>query len=257
MKKLILLVLLSVVFIPAGISQNTGHVEGGAYSKKTSYNLIGQGDKLYNLSDKSVLDRVLFGMTNSFVEYVFKGPFDNSEVLALRIVADEQTGSYRLDIMKMQNMDNVSKMIRDLEAETGEINIPGKLQAQLSPQILEKIREHNKDAFYNALHSDEPYKQYRPEAKTFNISKELAEKLHGKIASLIQNFTGKGNQAIIADGNTMTFRCVTGDEVHSLSVHCPQNAANLLSDACIDIINSYEKNPDNTRYIELLDKIDL
>ncbi len=154
-------------------------------------------------------------------------------------------------------MTDISKMIKDLSAETGEINIPGKLQAQFSPEIMAKIREHNKNVRHNALYSDEAYKDFRPEPKTFNISKEPAEKLHAKIESLIRNFTGKGTQAIIADGNTMTYRCVTGDEVQTLTVHCPQNGALQLSDACVEIINSYGDNPDDARYIQLLDKIDL
>ncbi len=94
MKQTILSLLLSALFAHLGFSQNANHINGGSFSKKTSYNMIGQGDKLYDLSDKSVLDRVLFGMTNSFVEYVFKGSFGNSEVLALRIVDDKQAGSY-------------------------------------------------------------------------------------------------------------------------------------------------------------------
>lgn len=257
MKKRVLSVILSlVVFIPAGISQNANHVEGGTFSKKIGYNVIGQGDKLYNLSDKSVLDRVLFGTTNSFVEYVFRGPFNSSKILALRITDNKQTGSYQLEVMEMSNAD-ISKIEKDLSAETTEINIPGKLQAQLTPEFMEKIREHNREARYNALHSDEPYKAYRPEAKTFSISKELAEKLHGKIESLIDNFTGKGTQALIADGNTMTYRCVSGDEIKSLTVHCPQNSALQHSDICCSIVNSYGEKDKDDQYIELLDKIDL
>ena len=148
-------------------------------------------------------------------------------------------------------------MEKDLTAETSQINIPGKLQMLLTPEAREKISEHNKNALYDSFRNDEPYKNYRPTPLTFNISKELAEKLHDKIKSLIKNFTGKGIRALIADGYVMTYRCVAGDEVQALTVHCPQKSALQLSDVCLEIINTYKDKTDESQYIKLLDKINL
>lgn len=262
MKKYILSIILSAFLIHTGFSQKVEHIKGGTFSKKTGYNIIAPGkrvqDRLYNLSDKSVLERVLFGTTNSFVEYVFKGSSEGvNEVLALRIVNNEETDSYQLEIMRLPKMEDVYKMEKDLSAETSEINIPGKLQSLLTPESREKISEHNKNAHYASFRSDEPYKNYRPEPQTFGISKKLAEKLHNKIESLIKNFTGKGIQASVTDGYTMIYRCVAGDEVQALTVQCPQSGALRLSDACLEIINTYKDKTDESQYIKLLDEIDL
>ena len=255
MKRQFLLAIMAILFFPTGFAQDANHNKGGAYTKKCSYNLVGEGDTQYNLSDKSVLDRILFGSTNSLVEYVFQASLDQPSVLALRIV-NEGPETYRLETLTMENREEVAKMIQEVSAETGRINVPGKLQAQLPMEVMEKIGEHNKNVRRNSL-SDEPYKSYRPEPKSFNISQALAEKIHEKTALLTKNFTGTGSQRLIADGNTVTYRCVTGDEVRSLTVHSPQSGAQQLSDVCLEIIRSYGTADNDEHYIELLDKITL
>jgi hypothetical protein len=54
------------------------------------------------------------------------------------------------------------------------------------------------------------------------------------------------------------FRCVVGGELWSLSIHCPQNRAERMSDLCCLIIrDAMEAGPfDEGKYISELEKIE-
>lgn len=162
-------------------------------------------------------------------------------------------------MMRLQNVNKVSKIRVVLLEKTTPIIVPNWLSAGVSLEIRDRIREHNKQvASYSNKFSDDLYKPYRPEPKEFQLSKEFVEKMHGKTATLIDNFKGIGIPANIFDGNNVTFRCISEDELWTLSIHCPQRRALQLSELFQQIIaDGFDNKMDESKYLKLLDEIDL
>ncbi|GHV33233.1 hypothetical protein FACS1894177_09680 [Bacteroidia bacterium] len=118
------------------------------------------------------------------------------------------------------------------------------------------ILTHNREVDRIRL-SDDLYKPYRPDSKTFRIKNEFAEKLHDKMAALIDNFKAKGVPPIIMDGYSVTFRTVVEDEVWSLKIHLPRGNVLKMSDFCKQIILDADTSKlDETKFIELLEEMD-
>lgn len=76
------------------------------------------------------------------------------------------------------------------------------------------------------------------------------------MASLINNFKVEGIPSLISDGDNITFRCVVGNELWTLTIHSPQRESRQLSDLCKQIIaDSKSHQLDEHTYLNLLDKI--
>lgn len=77
MKPNIILFIALIFSTNVSMSQSVDHEEGGQYLKTVEYNVIMSGEKKefdwYNLKHKSIIDRIFFGIKNSFVEFVFLG----------------------------------------------------------------------------------------------------------------------------------------------------------------------------------------
>ncbi|MDR3141104.1 MAG: hypothetical protein LBU37_05195 [Tannerellaceae bacterium] len=263
MKKVIFLITGLIMFdCRIASSQNADHIEGGHFLKRIEYNIIIRGwteaDNSYNLDGKSILDRILFGRINSPIEFVFEdSPEGDDEVSAFRIVRNSQTDSYQLEIMRMPDLEKVYNAIKVLSTKVNETLISPELIQMLSLEGRALLDEHNKEVYRIRL-SDDLFKPYRPESKTFQISNEFAEKLHNKIVTLIDNFKAAGIPPIIFDGYRVTFRIVVENEVWSLSIHMPQKNALIMANLCRQIIEDADVNKLNeTKYIALLDDLRL
>ena len=115
MKPNIILIIAFIFSANVIMSQSIDHIEGGQYLKTIEYNLIMSGEKKefdwYNLKHKSIIDRIFFGIKNSFVEFVFLGsPEGSNEATAFRIIKNLHENSYKLEMMRLQNVNKVSKI---------------------------------------------------------------------------------------------------------------------------------------------------
>lgn len=258
MKVIIVLFLMFLLFVNTIMSQSTDHKEGGRYMKIVEYNAINRGitEEIgrYNLEHKSILDRIFFGTKNSLVEFVFEdSPEGTNEATAFRIIKSSRDGSYSLEVMCLQNMSKVYDIRDLLSQQTTPIILPFRLTTGISQEIMNQIKEHNKQANH-FKYSDELYKPYRPKPETFELGSEFAEKLHKKTKMLIDNFGGKGYQALIFDGYSVTFRCVVVDELWTLSIHCPQGRALQLSDLFRQIIaDGLDNTFEESKYLQQLE----
>lgn len=238
------------------------HTNGGGYLKTIEYNVVHQGvteeANVYNLEHKSVIDRLFFGTTNSFVEFIFEdSPEGSNESSAFRIIKNRKNESYQLEVMRLENLHDVyyNKLKNVLLEKSTPIVIPFWLSTIISRETENQVRVHNKQvALYK--NNDELYKPYRPEPLKLQIEKELAEALHNKTSMLIENFKGVGIPLNINDGFKVTFRCVMDNELWSLSIHHPQGKALLFSNLFRQIISdSFDDKLNETKYLNLLDEI--
>ncbi len=262
MKTNIILIIAFIFSANVIMSQSIDHIEGGQYLKTVEYNLLMSGVKeeydMYNLKHKSFIDRLFFGTKNSFVEFLFVDSGEGSnEATAFRIIKSQQDDSYKIEIMHFQNIHKLYD-IRDLLLEkTTPLKIPYWISATFSFEIRDRIEEHNKQIAI-LKNRDDLYEPYRPEPKEFQLSKEFAKKTHRKTVTLIDNFKGKGIPPMIFDGNNVTFRCISEDELWTLSIHCPQRRALQLSELFQQIIaDGFDNKMDESKYLKLLDEIDL
>lgn len=259
-KKMKVIILLSVMFFFENtvMCQPVIHFNGGEYDKTIAYNVlfkrIPEELSEFNLKHKSILDRIFFGITNSFVEYVFEdSPEGTNEATALRIIKSSQDGSCKLEVMRFQDMFKVYDIRNLISEQRTPIILPFWLSTGISQEISDQINEHNKQANH-FKYSDELYKSYRPKPETLELSKEFAEKLHKKTMILIDNFKGEREQAIISDGSIVTFRCVVADELWALTIHCPQGRALQLSDLFRQIIaDSLDNKFEESKYLPQLE----
>jgi hypothetical protein len=247
-------IILAILKGQIALSQNTGYHVGGHFTKRIDYNVNMKGttevDNSYNLEGKSILDRILFGNINSPIEFVLEG----DEVLAFRIVRNLQTDSYWLEIMRMIDIQKMYNARDFILAKVNKIYLPPEFIKTISMEGRNMILEHNREVNRIQL-SDDLYKPYRPESKTLKIKNEFAEKLHDKMAALIDDFKAKGVPPEMSDGYTVTFRTVVDDEVWSLNIHMPEGDALKMSDFCRQIIKDVEANKFNeSNYTTLLEK---
>jgi hypothetical protein len=259
--KTIIVLLTTFIFSGNTLFAQTDHTEGGEYLKTIEYNVIAAGETEehanYNLKHKSTIDRIFFGTENSFVEFVFEeSSVGSDEAKAFRIIKNRQTDSYMLEVMRLQNLSSVNEKIRNVLLEKATpINVPYWLSRAVSTETEERIKAHNKQAAI-IKQSGDLYTPYRPQPETFQISREFAEKLHGKTSILIDSFTGKGIPPGIFDGYNVTFRCVVEDELWTLSIHSPQEKALQLSGLFRRIIaDGFDNKIDEPKYLQLLDEI--
>ena len=288
MKKNILGIALLTCFCQPAISQHVDHRGGGgSFFKSVEYNLAERGTKesghrWYNLENKSVLDRILFDDTNSFVEFIADEPSEGiNSIMSFRIVKDEETGSYKLEIIenpfpdyfyrnntvkfflerKNKNTSMKYFMERKILYKKTEIIMPDEWFSKIPSEIQDSIRKHNEEALVYRLtcYDEALFAPYLAKSQGFRITKELAEKLHDTTAALIRNFKAEGTPAWgLGFPSELTFRCVVGDEVWTLRITDPQRGRRprLLSDICRQIITDALNNEMNeAEYIKQLDKL--
>jgi hypothetical protein len=140
--------------------------------------------------------------------------------------------------------------------ETEQVKIPHWFLEQLSQENREQIKEHNEKVSVAAI-NDETYEPYRPEAKVFTLH-HMGDRLYGKVLALINGFRGEGIPLGIAGGDSVTFRCVVGDEVWTLRIHVPQKRALQMSNLCRQIIEDAMTGNefDEWKYIRMLEPIE-
>jgi hypothetical protein len=258
MKKVIVLILAFLAGSQTVVSQHVDHTDGGRFLKRIEYNVVVPGqteaDNSYNLESKSIYERIFFGRTNSYIEFVYKAPDVAS---AFRVIRDSQKDSYRMEVMQIPDTYKLYSLVSDLSAGINEINIPQTLQSKIPLSVMALIHQYNKEVIRPA-YVDSVLRPYRPDPKKYKVSKAFAEKLHGKMAILIDSFRAEGIPPMINDGHTVTFRCVVGAEVWTLTIHIPQSRALQLMNICRQIItDGCDKKIDERQYVEMLDEIDL
>jgi hypothetical protein len=84
----------------------------------------------------------------------------------------------------------------------------------------------------------------------------FAEKLYSTVVAAIDNFAGKEEPAVIRDGYKVTFRCVVGAEVWTLTVHMPKDEILKLTNICKQLYEDIKANSvDESKYIALFESI--
>ena len=279
MKKIIFLAVISFFFVQTAISQQADHTNGSDFFKRIEYNILAQFGKYepgitqkesenkgefiyrYNLESKSILERMLFGNTNSFIEFVsINLPHEGTDdVTAFRIIRNSKTGSYQLEVMQIPEYNHVFKTDIDyLSQKSTKIDIPREWLREIPAAIRDSISKHNKEvAILHSRHISTLFESYRPKTKEYKVSNRFAETLHDNLTELIDNFKAEGMPPTIRlGGYNVIFRCVVGDEVWTLSIEGPQRRALQLYDICRQIItDALDSNKINElQYIRELEK---
>lgn len=88
----------------------------------------------------------------------------------------------------------------------------------------------------------------------FRIGDSFADSIYARIVETIDTFTASGKPDMVFDGDRVTFRCVVGAEVWTLTVHQPSGNLKVLSDLFRRMIADVEAGTfDEAKYIEALD----
>ncbi len=244
MKRPLITCLVYALLIPNLFSQEGDDHRGGRFTKTIGYNLLVLEDT-YNLESKSDIEKLLFGKYNSPVEF-FHIP-SSGEYAGFRIVRDSAKTSYTLEVKYITNYVE-ARHIADTKYPL--INTPLSLD-KFQNQYLS---EDEKELLSFRRNREERIKLYNVEILSLPITEQFAEKLHDKMASVIDNFKAGGVPPHIFDGYEVTFRTVVEDEVWSLKVQAPGGNACTMSDLCIQIIEDVKNDTfKETKYIKLLD----
>ncbi len=185
------------------------------------------GFDLYDAKAETYLDRILFGDTRIFAEYIYSPSF--RDVLAFRIVKDRCRETYTLQVFRLSNSQEKMREIHQASSTT-------------APEL---------------------YRKYSPKPKSFEVSERFAVELRGEMtAVLMRGFKPMertpGVIEVVSDGESATFRCVVDGELWARRIHMPKNRALQLSDICNKIITDALKGrkPNEAKYIKLLREID-
>lgn len=123
MKKILLSVLACALASQLGFAQQPDHVDGQRFLKQITYNTHG-GKYVYNRNIKDDLDKLLFGWTNSMVEYVYDPSFE--DVLALSVAQDTLNGNYTMKVMRVSGC---NKKLLDIKYGLNEMVLPYSIAA--------------------------------------------------------------------------------------------------------------------------------
>lgn len=130
MKKIIFIIALSILFNQSVISQYIDHYEGGPFLKTTEANVnqhsLKNDPPWYNLENKSILERIFFGDTNSLVEFTAENPPQGPNIArAFRIVKDQNTNACKLQIMQLPDLGQFYRFVEpEIIRKKTRINIP-------------------------------------------------------------------------------------------------------------------------------------
>lgn len=259
MKKYIFLVGIYLLSLQPAFPQEPDHFDGGDFKKIIEYNTLG-GAERYNVASKSILDKVLFGVTNSFVEYIYNS--SSNVATAFRIVKDAKCDCYTLEVFRLPDSYKVVKL---LYRNTTETVLPDTMRADgvFGLNVSRMVDERN-ERISRANSNGQTYKQFSVEPKTFRISEGFAMKIHDKIAVLIRDFKATRPEREdtqisigIAGGDGVTFRCIVGDELWTLIIRLPQKRARQLASVFNQLIADAENDNkiDEPKYVAMLDEI--
>ncbi len=195
----------------------------------------------YNMESKTPVERLFFGDRNAEVEYFFLPSFDGAS--GLRLVKDA-CGGYVLETKRVTNWQEVERQIVEEFPPKGYATVEELMaDVERSKNLSEEERE--REAVENAAMNDrlrrERHRRWTIRTCSVPVSGACAGKLYERIASAIDGFTMKGRPAVIGDGYDVTFRCVVGDELRTLTVQNPDaESVRRLSDLCRRMIADIE-----------------
>ena len=231
MKKILVIYLFCCFFISFTFSQDAVHEGGGQFSKKIEYNILSNilPQKVYNLSSKGIHEKLFFGDCNSPVEFFIESFFEGE--FGFRIKTDSLKKSIILEIKYIANYREArNEAFRKYPLQIVTWNQSPHLSIEIYNQILSENQEQMNRAY------KEMENLYKIDSCSYFISHQFAYKLYNKIVEMIRNFQAKGIPPIIEDGYSVTFRCVVGDEVWTLTIHAPTGQALRMSNICRQII---------------------
>jgi hypothetical protein len=253
---LVITVLLSCRFAFSQEVQGAEHINGGHFEKKIEYNTssgvrfidrTGAQIPNYEVKNKTPLEKLFFGLTNSPIEYVIETSFEGSAGLRLYKKRPDSR-NWTLEIIPFGDYELAARAVK---RETEKIEIPLWFLGRLPQNYQEQVRENNAKAS-SAAGKEETYKKYRPQTKIFTL-KHIGDRLRDEITTLIVDFRAEGGTAWIFDGYTATFRCVIGDELWTLTIHEPQNRSRQMSDLCRRMIEDAQLGKfDESKYAQIL-----
>jgi hypothetical protein len=181
------------------------------------------------------VEKLLFGDFNAMVEFFISPSFEGAYGFRVFRCKDSLQICYTLETKRISNLDTVEKMMSKEFPSRGL-----KADRKFSQEEMSENAKYNREMFEKR--HKESLRLYKTTNQSVSVNYLFAEKLYGIVASTIDNFTGKGRPAVIMDGYTVTFRCVVGDEVWTLTVHCPQGEILRLVDICKQIVKDIEMN---------------
>jgi hypothetical protein len=258
MKKIIFIIFLSVsvsgmVFSQFAEMGDTG--DGRKFLKRVENNLLnnakiisnGKISRMYNLQSKTDTEKLLFGKINAMVEFFIEPSFEGA--YGFRIVKDSLNADYMIEHKYISNWDTVSS---ELSKEFPGIGVEADTVSSLTQEDFRKMAAHNREM--SDKRQKESLGRYKIDDQSLSVSNLFAEKLYETVTVAIKNFVMKGDPAGILDGNTVTFRCVVGDEVWTLTIHEPDNELLRLTDLCNQLIEDIKAhNVNEANYIALFE----
>jgi hypothetical protein len=238
---LVIAVLLSCQIAFSQEVQNFDHINGGHFEKRIEYNIFsgltfvdektGAESPCYELHNKTALEKLFFGNTNSPIEYVI-------EVTDEAERRPEFKGSAGLRLYK-KRPDSRNWTLEIVPFADYSIRGDYELAVKAVKAVKAEVNENR-------------YKQYRPKTKIFTLH-HIGDRLREEITALIVGFRAEGGRAWIHDGYTATFRSVIGDELWTLTVHMPQNRALQMSNLCRRMIEDAQSGKfDESKYAQML-----
>jgi hypothetical protein len=218
--------------------------DGRPFLKRIEYNSIGFG--LPNVKSKTEIEKLFFSDFNAMVEFFVLPSFEGA--YGFRIFQDS-SNNYIIENKRVSNWDIVWSQLRE---EFPSISIKARELDSMMKKDRDSIKYHNREIFDKQM--KESFSRYEVTNQSFRVSDLLATKLHETVVMVIDNFVGKGEPAVIRDGYKVTFRCVIGVEVWTLTVHSPKDEILKLTDICKQLITDIQSgNVDESKYITLME----
>ncbi len=200
------------------------------------------------MDGKSRLEKLFFGDFNAPVEFFCSPPFAGAS--GIRLVRDLSSDAPY--ILEVKYITNWLEIMKELEEKYPSRGITVGDIYSMPAEEQEQIAQHNRAMFQKIREERLDLCDIR--TLTFPLY-HLGDSLYAKMVALIANFRAEGGFDTFADGTTVIFRCVVGDELWSLRIREPQKSAMQLSDLCLKIIEDAENGKLNeTEYLKLLSK---
>jgi hypothetical protein len=257
MKKILIILLMAFNHTAFAQNNETGEIEGRTFRKVIENNLLnntviisdGKVSKSYNLNSKTAVEKLMFGDLNAMIEFFVEPSFDTP--YGLRIVRDSANTGY---IIESKCISNWKEVTSDMSKKYPSIGIAACEVANTPKEKIEQTAQYNRTIY--ATQRKEGFKHYIVDTMSVQIKDDFVKKLYGVISSMVKNFVMEGVPASMFDGNSVTFRCVVGDEVWTLTIQEPEGVIGQLTGICTQIIKDVETNTFNeSKYLEALDDI--
>ncbi|WP_294598480.1 hypothetical protein [uncultured Rikenella sp.] len=204
---------------------------------------------MYNFDSKSETERRFFGDFNAPVEFFIAPSFEGSS--GLRLYRDS-TGGWILEAKQVANYREVEKKLAD------EFPLMNFSAEQIGDSILiDSSLRHNR-AMIRRIRAEAP-DRYRIEAKKVPVGEALAKQIYEYTTHMIDRYMGSEYPDMVFDGEQITFRCVVGYDLWTLTLHSPRSheaekATRLYRQLITDILTGQAI--DEERCIRLLTSCD-